>query len=175
MNASKNVLSRLTLGLTAVALSVAGLANAQAGEPHTANSTVTRTGPAGNTSTRQTSVTTNGQGGYTAHSTITSPAGNVSTHTQSGTYDPATKTYSSSGTTTYPNGKQSTFTSSTQATGNGYVRSSSWTGPNGRTVTSQGQATYDPATRTINQSRTTTSPFGGTSTESRTIQPGSGG
>lgn len=175
MNTSKNVLARAALGVTLTALSAASVATAQAGTPHTASSTVTRTGTGGNTSTRQSSVTTNAQGGYTAHSTFTGPAGNVTTHTQSGAYNPATKTYSTSASTSYPNGKQSNFVSSTQATGNGYVRSSTWTGPNGKTVTSQGQASYNAATGTINQSRTTTGAFGGTTTETRTVQPGSGG
>jgi hypothetical protein len=94
-----------------VTLSVAGLilaAQADARPPVSGGSTVTRTGPAGNTATRQTSVATNGQGGYTASSTLTGPKGNTATRQQSGSYNPATKTYTRSATTTGPNGKSAT-------------------------------------------------------------------
>jgi hypothetical protein len=56
-----------------------------------------------------------------------------------------------------------------QATGNGVVRTATHTGPNGNSVTSTGQATYNPATGTANQSRTTTGPNGQSATESRTV------
>jgi hypothetical protein len=41
-------------------------------------------------------------------------------------------------------------------------------------VTTQGQATYNSSTGTLNQSRTVTGPNGHTATESRTVQVGSG-
>jgi hypothetical protein len=162
----------LTLGLMLPILGSIAAGTANAGTPRTATATVTRTGPAGNTSTRQTTVTTNGQGGYTAKSTLTGPAGNTVTRQQSGSYDPATKTYSRSGTTTGPNGKQSSFNTSLQATGNGYNRSATRTGPNGQTVTTTGQGAYNPSTGTFNQSRTTTGPNGNSATETRTVSPG---
>ncbi len=138
--------------------------------PRTFNSTVTRTGPAGNTYTRQSSVTTNGQGGFTANSTWTGPKGNtIATKQQSGSYDSATKTYSSSGTITGPKGNQSTFNTTVQGSGNGYVRNSTLTGPNGNTVTTNGQGTYNPSMGTFNQTRTTTFPNGQSATESRTV------
>jgi len=49
------------------------------------------------------------------------------------------------------------------------VHSSTYTGPNGQSVTSQGRATYNPSTGTINQSRTTTGPDGQSATESRIV------
>ena len=60
--------------------------------PRTFNSTVTHTGPAGNTLTRQSSLTTNGQGGYTSNSPWTGPRGNTATAQQTGQYNAATKT-----------------------------------------------------------------------------------
>jgi hypothetical protein len=150
------------------------LSDAHAAPPRSGSSTVMRTGPAGNTTTRQTNVSTNGQGGYKASSTVTGPAGNTATRQQSGAYNPSTGTYSRSGTTTGPNGKQSSFNTSVQATGNGYQRNATHTGPNGNSVTTQGQATYNSSTGTLNQSRTVTGPNGHTATESRTVQVGSG-
>jgi hypothetical protein len=148
------------------------ISNADARPPRSASSTVTRTGPAGNTSTRQSNVATTGQGGYTASSTLTGPAGNMATRQQSGAYNPSTKTFTRSGTTTGPAGNQSSFNAFVQATGNGYQRNATHTGPNGNSVTTQGQATYNPANGTINQSRTVTGPNGKSATENRTIQTG---
>jgi hypothetical protein len=144
--------------------------NAEARPPRSGSATVTRTGPAGNSSVRQSNLSTTGQGGYSASSSYTGRAGNTATRQQSGAYNPATKTFSRSGGTTGPAGNQSSFNTSVQATGNGYQRNAVHTGPNGNRVTSQGQASYNPATGTINQSRTTTGPNGKSATESRTIQ-----
>lgn len=125
-------------------LCLAAISTAEAGPPRSASSTVTRTGPAGNTATRQ----------------------------ASGSYNPTTGTFTRSATTTGPAGKQSSLNTSVQVTGNGYQRSATRTGPNGNTVTSQGQASYNSATGTVNQSRTVTGPNGQSATESRTIQTG---
>jgi hypothetical protein len=149
-----------------------GSASAQgaARTPRTFNSTVTHTGPAGNTLTRQSSLTTNGQGGFTSNSTWTGPKGNTATAQRSGQYNAATKTYTSSGTLTGPNGKQSTFNTTVQGNGNGgYTRTSTLTGPNGNTVTTTGQGQYNAATGTFNQSRTTAYPNGQSSSESRSV------
>jgi hypothetical protein len=172
MNTKREIVLKVALGLMLPVVWAAGLGTAAAGVPRTASSTVTRTGPAGNTMTRQTTIATNGHGGYTARSTITGPGGNVFTRQQSGSYDPATKTFARSGTTTGPDGRQSSFSSSVQATGNGYNRTMTRTGPNGGTVTSTGQGSYNPSTGTVNQSRTTTGPNGNSATETRTITPG---
>jgi len=138
--------------------------------PRTFNSTVTHTGPAGNTLTRQSSLTTNGQGGFTSNSTWTGPKGNTATVQRTGQYNAASKTYTSSGTLTGPNGRQSTFSTTVQGNGNGgYTRTSTLTGPNGNTVTSTGRGQYNAAAGTFNQSRTTTYPNGQSSTESRSI------
>jgi len=164
-----------TLKVTAAAvplICMVAVSTADARPPRSASSTVTRTGPAGNTATRQSSISTNGQGSYSSSSSYTGRAGNTTTRQQSGSYNPSTKTYTRSGTTTGPAGNQSSLNTSVQATGNGYQRSATRTGPNGNSVNTQGQASYNAATGTINQSRTTTGPNGKSATESRTIQTG---
>ena len=172
MKTKRNVVMSVTAGLALPVLWIVGVSDASARPPRAASSTVMRTGPAGNTSTRQSNVSTTGTGGYNASSTVTGPAGNTATRQKSGAYDPATKTYSSSTTTTGPAGKQATSSTSVQATGNGYARTTTHTGPNGNSTTTQGQATYDASTGTVNQSRTTTAPNGKTSSESRTVTRG---
>jgi hypothetical protein len=117
---------------------------AAAATPRGASATVTRTGPAGNSSVRQSAVTTNGQGGYSAHSTLTGPAGKTATRQQSGSYNAATQTYSRSGTTTGPNGRQSNFSTSLQKTSSGYARSATRTGPNGNSIKSSGSVSVTP-------------------------------
>jgi hypothetical protein len=149
-----------------------GNAAAQSAAPaaRTFNSTVTHTGPAGNTLTRQSSLTTNGQGGFTSNSSWTGPRGNTATAQQTGQYNAATKTYTSSGTLTGPNGKQSTVNTRVQGNGNGgYTRTTTLTGPNGNTVTTTAQGQYDAATGIFNQSRTTRYPNGQSSSESRSV------
>src|ERR1700760_4438928 len=145
----------LTLSLAVAPLAVAPLSPpADARPPRAASATVTRTGPMGNSSVRQSNVATNGQGGYTAGSTFTGPAGNVTTRQQSGSYNPATKTYTRTGTTTLPNGQQSNFSTLVQATGDGLARSATGTAPAGNSVNTQGQASYNPSTGTLTQGRT---------------------
>jgi hypothetical protein len=122
-----------------------GVGTAMAGEPRAAGASVSRTGPAGNTATRQSNVATNGQGGYSANSTLTGAVGKTATRQQSGAYNPATKTYSRSGTTTGPNGQQSSFNTSTTATGNGLNRTATRTGPNGNSATKSTIVTTTPA------------------------------
>ena len=98
------------------------------------------------------------------------PKGKTATAQQPGQYNAATKTYTSSGTFTGPNGKQSTFNTTVQGNGNGgYTRTSTLTGPNGNTVTTTGQGEYNAASGTFNQSRTTTLPNGQSATESRSV------
>jgi len=156
--------------LWAASFGSAAAATPAAQAPRTFNSTVSHTGPAGNTVTRQSTLTTNGHGGFTSNSTWTGPKGNTVTSQRSGQYDAATKTYTSSGTLTGVNGKQSTFNTTVQGNGNGgYTRNSTLTGPNGNTVTTAGQGQYNTATGTFNQSRTTTYPTGQTSSENRSV------
>jgi hypothetical protein len=151
------------------ALWSAGAGVALAGTPRTFNSTVTHTGPLGNTVTKQSSVTTNGHGGFSSNTTWTGPKGNTATRQQTGSYDAVTKTYTSSGTFTGPAGKQSTFNTTVQGTGNGYTRNTTVTGPDGKTTTINGQGAYNSATGTFNQSRTTTLPNGQSATENRNV------
>jgi hypothetical protein len=138
--------------------------------PRTFNSTVSHTGPAGNTVTRQSTLTTNGHGGFSSNSTWTGPRGNTATGHSSGQYNAATRTYTSSGTLTGINGRQSTFNTTVQGNGSGgYTRNTTLTGPNGNSVTVAGRGQYNAATGTFNQSRTTTYPNGQTSSESRSV------
>jgi len=169
MSRKREWILRITGAMVLPTLWAASDGLAIAAPPRAASATVTRTGPAGNTTTRQTNVATNGKGGYTASSTVTGPFGNTTTRQASGAYDPATKTYTRSSTTTGPNGNQWSSSTSVQATGNGLARTATHTGPNGNSVTSTGQATYNPATGTATQSRTTTGPNGQSATESRTV------
>jgi len=143
--------------------------SANAAPPKSASSTVTRTGPAGNSATRHSSVSTNGQGGYTAGSTVTGPAGNQTSRQQSGVYNPATQTFTRSGGTTGPAGNSTSFSTSTQKTADGYQRTGVRTGPNGNSVTTTGQGSYDASTGTVTQSRSITGPNGNGPTESRTV------
>jgi hypothetical protein len=173
MSNKRDMAIKMTAAALVPALWAATLGSAQAQAPRTPrtyNSTVTHTGPAGNTFTRQSSLTTNGQGGVTSNSTWTGPKGNTATAQQSGQYNTATKTYTGGGTFTGPNGKQSTFNTTVQGNGNGgYTRTTTVTGPNGRTATTTGQGQYNAATGAVNQSRTTTYPNGQTSAESRSV------
>jgi hypothetical protein len=156
--------------LWAASFGSAAAAAAGSHAPRTFNATVSHTGPAGNTVTRQSSLTTNGHGGFTSNSTWTGPKGNTVTGQSSGQYNAATKTYTGSGTLTGANGKTSTFNTSVQGNGNGgYTRNSTLTGPNGNNVTVAGQGQYNAAAGTFNQSRTTTYPNGQTSSESRSV------
>jgi len=138
--------------------------------PRAFNSTVTHTGPAGNTLTRQSQLTTNGHGGFNSSSTWIGPRGRTATGQSSGQYNAATKTYTSSGTFTGPAGKQSTYNTTVQGNGQGgYNRTTTVTGPNGKQTTINGQGQYNAATGTFNQSRTTTYPNGQSSTETRNV------
>src|SRR5580693_1006900 len=77
------------LVLPAMCSANAAEAAVQARQPRTFNSTVTHTGPAGNTITRQSTLTTNGRGGFSATSTWTGPKGDaIATSQRSGSYDP---------------------------------------------------------------------------------------
>jgi hypothetical protein len=132
-------------GMALPALCFATISDANAARPpRSFNSGVSRTGPAGNTATRQTNVTINGQGGFNSSTTYTGKAGNTTTRTGSGSYNPSTQTYTRSATTTYPNGKQSSVNTSVQATGNGYQRNATRTGPNGATGTRSTTVTTAP-------------------------------
>jgi hypothetical protein len=126
----RNWVVGVTAGIALPVMFVVSIGDAAARPPRSAASTVTRTGPTGNSATRQTNVSTTGQGGYGASSTVTGPAGNAVTRQQSGAYNASTKTLTRSGTKTGPAGNQSSFSSSVQGTGNGYQRSATHTGPN---------------------------------------------
>jgi len=99
--------SRLTVALV-VACSLVGISTANARPPRSFSSTVTRTGPAGGTYTRQANISTNGQGGYQRNVTRTGPNGRSVTTQGQGSYNSATGTYNQSRTITGPNGRSAT-------------------------------------------------------------------
>ena len=150
-----------------------GSASAQgaARTPRTFNSTVTHTGPAGNSLTRQSRLTTNGQGGFTSNSTWTGPKGqdgHRAAERVSTTPPPRpirAPVPSPGPTASSPRSTRPCKVTATAATT--VPRRSP--GPNGNTVTTTGQGQYNAATGTFNQSRTTTYPNGQSSTESRSV------
>jgi hypothetical protein len=143
--------------------------SANAAPPKHATSTVTRTGAGGNSATKNSNMSTNGAGGYTAGSTVTGPAGNQASHQQSGAYNAATQTYTRSGGTTGPLGNSTSSSTSAQKTATGYQRSAVHTGAAGNSVTTTGQASYNAATGTATQSRSVKGPNGNGPTESRSV------
>lgn len=186
-------------------LSIAGLVNDTSGSANAAgarpragashSSTVTRTGPAGQAATRQSTVTAT-DNGFQSSSTVSGPNGKTATRDQTGTYDAATGTWTRNATSAGPNGQSSstsatvqktetgyardavrtgpqgnTATSSSEIvkTENGYSRDVARTGPEGKTVTTQGSATYDATTGTLSQQRTKTGPNGQSSSVSREV------
>lgn len=163
-------LNRMIVGAVALcALPWILATGADAAPPKHVASTVTRTGAAGNKATRDSTVSTDGQGGYTAGSRTTGPAGNQASRQQAGTYNPVTQTYSRSGGTTGPLGNISGYATSTQSTANGYQHSGTRTGPAGNAVTTTGAGSYNPTTGVAAQSRSTKGPNGYGPTESRSV------
>jgi hypothetical protein len=94
----------LVLGITGAmilpalwAASVSLAVAAPPGKPRAASSAVSRTGPSGNTATRQSNVATNGQGGYTAGTatqgrTTTGPSGRSASENRTVTVAPVPQT-----------------------------------------------------------------------------------
>lgn len=76
-----------------------------------------------------------------ASATKTGSAGNTATRQSHF----ATNTYSRSATTTGPNGSQSSFATSVQATGDGLDRSATRTGPGGKSISRNSTVTAAPA------------------------------
>jgi hypothetical protein len=172
MKPKRNAFVYLAAGLALPVLWTVGVTDASARPPRAGSATVTRTGPGGNTASRTTNVSTTGAGGFNSRSTVTGPAGNTASRVQSGSYNSTTNTWNRSATATGRAGNQSNFNATVQGTGNGYQRNATRTGPNGQTVTTQGQASYNPSTGMLNQSRTVTGPNGKSATENRTVNVG---
>lgn len=113
--------------------------------------TILRTNGSGQTASRQI-VTQRTGSGYTKSTTAAGVQGNTATRSARGTWDPATKTWSRSASTTGSAGR--TAASSSTVTTNGYVKSSTVTGPRGNTASRTTQGNWDPDTKTW--TRTTT-------------------
>ena len=150
---SKNKTSSVMFGVSAAALlSIAGLVNdssgtANAARPRagqTTHTTVTRTGPAGNSATRNTTATATANG-FESSSTVTGSNGKTASRSQTGTYDPATKTWTRSANSVGPNGKTASTDVVVQKTDTGFTRDVTKTGPNGKTTSTSRQTTVTPA------------------------------
>lgn len=170
-----NNTSRILFGLSAaVLLSAAALVHDTAearGRPRagrTVHSTVTRTGPEGRTLTRN-SQSTATEHGFQSSSTVTGPNGKSAMRSQTGNYDPETKTWTRNANSVGPNGKTASTSATVQKTDNGYTRDVTHTGPNGKSATTQGSGSYDASTGTYTQQRTTTGPNGKSATTSRQV------
>jgi len=105
-----------------LALSVLSIALLAAPDAHARISSISRTRN-GDSATR--SVTRTG------------PHGRSIVHNGSASYDPASKTFTRSSSTTGPNGGTTSSTGTIVGTGNGTVRTTSFTGLNGQTHTEQ--------------------------------------
>ena len=125
------------------------------------NQDVTRTNPNGTTATTH----VEGQrtdGGYTKTTTHTGPNGGVTTQSATGSYDPATRTFTRDATTTRPDGRAATsHTEGTRSDG-GYQQTTTHTGPKG-TTTATGEGKWDPETKTWTREKVVTHPDGTTS------------
>jgi hypothetical protein len=133
---------------------------------------VTRTNPNGSTATTH----VDGQRtdtGYTKTTTHTGPNGGVTTQSATGSYDPASKTFTRDATTTRPDGSTATSHTEGTRTDGGYQQTTTHTGPKGTTTTT-GEGTWDPETKTWTREKVVTRPDGSSSkTEvTRQVAPG---
>lgn len=129
---------------------------------------VTRTGPGGKTATTHDELQRT-DGGYTRQTTHTGPNGGVTARDVTGSYDPATKSWTKDASVTRPDGSTATTQTSGQRSENGYARHSTHTGPQG-TTTVDGQGTWDPVTKTWTRQQVVTRPDGSTSKTDVTTQ-----
>jgi hypothetical protein len=124
---------------------------------------VTHTGPGGKTATTHDEIRRTDTG-YTRETTHTGPNGGVTTRSATGSYDPATKSWSKDVTRTNPSGSAATTHVEGQRTDDGYTRTTTHTGPQGGVTTRSATGSYDPATKTWTQDAATTRPDGSTAT-----------
>jgi hypothetical protein len=129
---------------------------------------VTRTGPGGKTATTHDELHRT-DGGYTRETTHTGPNGGVTTRSATGTYDPATRTFTRDATTTRPDGSTATSHTEGARTDGGYQQTTTHTGPKG-TTTVQGEGQWDPKTKTWTREKVVTRPDGSTATTEVTTQ-----
>lgn len=116
---------------------------------------ISRTGPRGNTASRNITGTRTANG-YTRNSTVTGPGGATASRSAQGQYDPATKTWTKNVNATGPNGQTATRNTTATRTDNGYTASTTVTGPNGNSATRSSQGQWDPTTKTWTKSVSTT-------------------
>jgi hypothetical protein len=129
---------------------------------------VTRTGRDGATGTTHVERQRT-EGGYTKTTTHTGPQGGVTTRNAAGSYDPASQTWTHDATTTRPDGSTATSHGVRTRTEDGYQSTVTHTGPKG-TTTVEGQASWDPETKTFTREKLMTRPDGTTSKTEVTTQ-----
>jgi hypothetical protein len=179
----------VTLSTTIVLMSLTTAAHAD----RTRNST--RTLSNGQTIQRQSAVKHAEPGSVSRFRSVQGPNGKTATSEFARDYDASTQTLSRDRAVTGPNGQTATRNSDVTRTENGAMRDVVRTGPEGKTVTSHGEiaregntvtgsrtvtgpdgatvsrdgvASYDAATQTLTQTRTTTGPQGESSTKTTT-------
>jgi hypothetical protein len=109
MNMQRETTLKMSLALMLPLLWTATLATADAGTPRAATSTVSRTGPAGKTATRQAAGSYNAATNtYSRSAVTTGPNGRSVSSSGQATYNPATGTVKQSRTSTGPNGRSAT-------------------------------------------------------------------
>jgi hypothetical protein len=109
------------------------------------------------------------ENGYTRQSTRTGPGGGVTTRNATGSYDPASKTWTHDATTTRPDGSTATSHGTRTRTEDGFQSTLTHTGPKG-TTTVEGQGSWDPETKTFTREKLVTRPDGSTSKTEVTTQ-----
>lgn len=108
---------------------------------------VSRTGPSGQSATRNITATRSGSG-YNRSATFNGPQGNSATHTTQGQWNAENNTWSKSATTTGSGGQTATRATTATRTESGVSRSTSATGPQGNTMTREANGQWDPETKT---------------------------
>ena len=102
-------------GLFVLALSAVILAGGLCGQASAFERKTTTTGANGKTATEDVTVNKTA-GGYTRSATATGPDGKTASSQATGTYDPATKTWTKDKTVTGPNGKTKSWETKTTVT-----------------------------------------------------------
>jgi hypothetical protein len=104
---------------------------------------VTRTGPQGNTVTRQGETTLMDTGSYRSV-TLTLPNGNTAAREVTRTWDPETETLTRDSTVTGPQGNTVTRHSETMLTDTGFLKTTTLSGPLGSTRSTTREVSFAP-------------------------------
>lgn len=129
-------------GIIALLLTLVWISDSMAFERN-----ITRTGSQGRTSSRQIS-TERTESGFVRKSETSGPNGASVSRSSQGNWDPATQTWSKTGSATGSAGRSVSSETTATHTEDGYKRSTSVTGPQGNTATREAQGSWDPVTKT---------------------------